>query len=467
MGTRAGMTLAEAGALVGRSRLRLQVEDFDGFEDQRVLEELASSCHRFAPTIGLEEASYPETLLLDITGVTHLFDGESSMCCQVVSHFQKQNLVARLGVGKTVGAAWALAHNWNTQTAEGDQSIEFISSGACSDRDVDINVLPLRCLRLSEKCTGTLQRLGLRNIGDLLPLPRADLQSRFGSQLLVRLDQALGTQTELIQPIQPPPKFLLRETLEFPIGNHQMIALILERLLQKMCQRLTKHARGALQLQFRIDCQDAEPIVLEVGCFRPSTDPEHLQMLFETPLEKMRLPADAIEISLEVSRSDHLQLRQHKLFDTDSTRMSPHVAALIDRMAGRLGRKAVVHAALRSNPLPENAFQYQPLVGGAKPRRASQATAPATVLDRPFHVLDEPVVLGKCELFDDTLHAFEYQGRRHHVSRRWGPERLETEWWQNRGVRRDYYRVETATGTRFWLFQDRRTRRWFLHGIFA
>ena len=48
-----------------------------------------------------------------------------------------------------------------------------------------------------------------------------------------------------------------------------------------------------------------------------------------------------------------------------------------------------------------------------------------------------------------------------------GPERIETGWWRGDSVRRDYYRVESATGVRFWLFRDLSTSQWFLHGLFG
>jgi hypothetical protein len=31
---------------------------------------------------------------------------------------------------------------------------------------------------------------------------------------------------------------------------------------------------------------------------------------------------------------------------------------------------------------------------------------------------------------------------------------------------RDYYVVQDQTGGRFWVFRDRTSRRWFLHGCF-
>jgi protein ImuB len=52
------------------------------------------------------------------------------------------------------------------------------------------------------------------------------------------------------------------------------------------------------------------------------------------------------------------------------------------------------------------------------------------------------------------------------IAHRWGPERIETGWWRGRSARRDYYRVETQSGRRLWLFRRLTDGRWFLHGKF-
>ncbi len=62
---------------------------------------------------------------------------------------------------------------------------------------------------------------------------------------------------------------------------------------------------------------------------------------------------------------------------------------------------------------------------------------------------------------------FVFRGEHERVVRAWGPERIETGWWRGRCSRRDYYRVETARGSRFWLFRRHIDGRWFLHGEFA
>jgi protein ImuB len=61
---------------------------------------------------------------------------------------------------------------------------------------------------------------------------------------------------------------------------------------------------------------------------------------------------------------------------------------------------------------------------------------------------------------------FTWRRRAHQVVAQRGPERIETGWWRGRTARRDYYRVETALGQRYWLFRRLDDGRWFLHGVF-
>jgi protein ImuB len=60
---------------------------------------------------------------------------------------------------------------------------------------------------------------------------------------------------------------------------------------------------------------------------------------------------------------------------------------------------------------------------------------------------------------------FRWQNDEHIVHQSWGPERIETGWWRGGHIRRDYYRVETVTGRRFWIFRHA-DGAWFLHGSF-
>ena len=61
---------------------------------------------------------------------------------------------------------------------------------------------------------------------------------------------------------------------------------------------------------------------------------------------------------------------------------------------------------------------------------------------------------------------FRWDRRDHRVIRSWGPERIETGWWRDAPICRDYFRVVTQTGQHFWLFRSFEQAAWFIHGAF-
>ena len=77
---------------------------------------------------------------------------------------------------------------------------------------------------------------------------------------------------------------------------------------------------------------------------------------------------------------------------------------------------------------------------------------------------------GWTEMFapDGPPQMFRFRGEVQRIAWHWGPERIETGWWRGTSVQRDYYRVETETGLRYWLFRERTgPRKWHLQGAFT
>jgi protein ImuB len=341
-----------------------------------------------------------------------------------------------------------------------------------------IHSLPLAALRLPDRTVDILQRLGLQQIGELLELPRVELESRFGPQLLHRLDQAFGNVTELIQAIQPPLEFIAEWLFEYPVPQRKAVERVVRQLVERLCFALADHDRGVLRLRGRIVCQDALPVTWEVGLFRPSANAEHVWRLVETQLERLPLPGPATSVALQANHHARLLARQQELFDQHQRNVdSPQIATLVDCLASQLGREAVVRCVLQRDAQPERAFRDVPLVGdGTKHRKTGNhksrkptATRQPTfgLLDRPLQLVDPPHVLEVIAVAPDGPPiSFYYLGSKHDVTRHWGPERIETGWWRQRGIRRDYYRVETAEGRRYWVFRCLHDARWRLHGVY-
>jgi protein ImuB len=93
---------------------------------------------------------------------------------------------------------------------------------------------------------------------------------------------------------------------------------------------------------------------------------------------------------------------------------------------------------------------------------------PQSAIFRPLSLYSPPIALSAVSIAPEGPPvSFQWQGQRHHIVHQEGPERIETGWWRGKSVRRDYWRVETTTGQRFWLFRQLGDGRWHLHGEYA
>ena len=101
-----GQPLAEARALLPNAVFL----PADFAADLSALGQLALDCQRFSPMVGLEEGAYPESLLCDVSGCTHLWHGEKPFLQAVRGYWRERGYQIQLALAGALGAAWALAH---------------------------------------------------------------------------------------------------------------------------------------------------------------------------------------------------------------------------------------------------------------------------------------------------------------------------------------------------------------------
>ncbi|MEM9410224.1 MAG: hypothetical protein AAGA30_03870, partial [Planctomycetota bacterium] len=339
----------------------------------------------------------------------------------------------------------------------------------------------------------TLHQLGIHQIGPLRKLPRKDLSTRFGNEILLRIDQMTGTASEPIVVKRPTAEFFAEQLLDFPTSHQETIVVILKRLIEDICQQLSARQQGALQWTIRLYHQSKVPLKLNVSLFQPTATVDHVLQLAKMQLEqalqnphaqrKTKKPSrfylagqtlEVNEITISVSACVLLAHRQRQLFDENPRLDRQSLAHLINRLSGRLGRQNVVYPSIVSGAQPEFAFQWQPLVNpySRGPRRTTKL---AKAVQQQSHALARPFTLFRPAIQLDTEPTEKnnsppalliYADQEHPIIRQWGPERIETGWWRGTTVRRDYWRVETKTHQQFWIYFDLRKRAWFLHGEF-
>ena len=188
-------------------------------------------------------------------------------------------------------------------------------------------------------------------------------------------------------------------------------------------------------------------------------------------IERADLPEGISFVRLEATSVASLTNRQRDLFgfeaDTDTHR---EVSSLLDRLSNRLGTTAVVRARLVPDSQPELAVAHEPCVAvsrGLKATGAEQRENGLHFSTRPLRLFAPPQRIEATTAGPEgaPMH-FRWDRRDHRVIRSWGPERIETGWWRDTPICRDYFRVVTQSGQHFWLFRCFEQAVWFIHGAF-
>jgi protein ImuB len=486
-----------------REPLHLELADPAG--DRTALERLADWCHRYSPTVGLEEADEPESLLLDVTGLGALFGGESALAAAVLRGFAKRGLAARVAMADTPGAAWALTQGAALPISERRRDAQARATDAravLAALGLPILVpeghtcaalapLPIETLRLPGEATERLHELGLERIEQLAALPRSTLFARFGPLVLQQLDRATGLAPEAIVARGLPPEWKFERPFEYPTAGREMIEHAIEELVAQACRSLAHRRQGMLRLECRFEHERHPADQFIVGMYRPTACPRHAMDLVRLKLESLRFSEPISLLEIRVLALDALEFEQREMFEPDRGRDSPReLTGLVDRLSNRLGSGAVLRPWLLSSAQPEFACQYAPYADltirrgrgsrkkantQARPSKARAKTSRASEQplhragagDRPCHLEPRPRRLHVLSVAPEgPPMQFRLAGQEERVARVWGPERIETGWWRSRLVRRDYYQVETTEGARYWLFRELASGSWFLHGKF-
>lgn len=503
-GVRAGLSLGQAHALVRG----LAARPHEPIRDNAALNRIARWLTRFSPLV---EAHPPNTLLIDITGCQRLFRGEANLAGRAVYGLRRAGFFARAAVADTVGAAWALA------TA----AVEPLIVAPPQQTSAWLAPLPPAALRLDAATAARLDALGVRSISDLLMLPRSLLPARFGPQIVLRLQQALGETYEGVatRPDDDAPQ--ARIPLDPPTLNRGVVQHAADAALGQLFAQLATRGLSLRRIECMLSYARAAPRTFAIELVRTSHDPGHVGGLLARRLEQIALPGaddDALldgfaaehgvcGLTLTARRTTRRRARQIELFEPRRPDEDEALGALVDRLVEQLGCQAVLRPRLVDDHQPEMAVRWAPvseaglkhesdrapLLGERRISRAGAAlatqpppraqrgphdSASARSTDareqatptraRPARLFRRPVPIRVVSLAPDGPPAWFVWGvREHRVLWAHGPERIETAWWRGPDVCRDYYRVSTDRGEHFWVFRTLGKGEWFLQGIFV
>ncbi|WP_070403947.1 Y-family DNA polymerase [Kozakia baliensis] len=464
-GIRAGMTLAHAQSLAPD----LQVAPATPDRDDEALLRFADWCFGFSPIVAPDRL---DGLWIDTTGCDHLQGGEAPMLEALRGQIAERGYAVRLALADTPGAAQAVARF-------GRDAVSIVPPG---DQRNALRLLPIAALRIETTRVADLRRLGLRTVGALLEAPRAPLVRRFGTEVMTRLDQALGHLREPLQPLQPRDVIQARRGFVEPIGTAEAIGTVIDTLTPEICVALSQRGLGARWVDLHCHRVDDTVQIVRVGLAAPVNDVGHLARLLHERIETIE-PGFGIEaMRLFVTCAERLNAGRQVaslLTTTGSSSQDADLACLVDRLRNRVGPDKVVWLEPRAAHWPEHAQRIRRVEErptGARGEEAGIFLAHERP-PRPVRLFSPPTPVSVTSLLPDGAPMqFVWQGRPRRIRAADGPERLHGDWWGEDGklgAVRDYWVAEDELGERFWLFRRgdgvhdwSGDRAWFLHGLF-
>lgn len=454
-GIEAGQHSASALALLPELRLQPRAPA----REAEALAEIATWAGRFTPRISL---SAPDAVLLEISSCLRLFGGAARIEAAVREDLAALGFAARLGHAPTpLAARWFARAGGTPGPGRGD------GWQAAIDR------LPLTLLADDAGCDGAtldlLAGLGLHTLGEVRRLPPAGLARRGAQAALRALARARGEHADPRPWFQPPARFAHGLALPAPEIRTEALLFAARRLFASLAAWLaTRHAAiERCTLQLGHDAQPPTEIELVFG--RPSRDEARFLLIARERLAALELPAAVDTVRVLADQALAAPAQGGDLFG-DPARADEDAALLLARLRNRLGQQGVVRLSTCSDHRPEAAWRT------CEPGTDAAATTAAVRRARPF-----PDAADADATHDTAATAGTHDRPRPlwllPTPRAIDPggytllgtaERIESGWWDDAPIRRDYYLARDPGHALCWIFEHLDAPgSWFVHGYFG
>jgi protein ImuB len=420
-GINKGMSLGAAATLC--PALNLQAYDEQIELDKRV--EIADKLYGLTSDISFFSHS---DLLLRVQNMIKLYGGLGPYWLAIQHQLNRLNIAYHYAVASTPLAARLLAlEHWN-----------WIGE--------DRNTIQTRLLKcklqhsdLDKKAIQKLNKVGVRQVKQLIDIPLVDIAKRFSEDFAQYLGRLQGTLAHPVNFYHPAPNFKRYMELLYDISDTHVLVSPLCRLLQGAEQFLTLRDKLAMQLVVLLHQREHEAISVSVGSPQGEYRMEAWKQLIELQLENIDLQSPIFGLTLSIEQVHLRTPDTADLFNTQRGELTR--LQLMAILQAKLGEHAVCHPVFENSHLPEQASCHLHLSATPESDYASHSM-------RPAFLLSEPTPLN-CK-----------------VSIKLGPERIQAAWWQSQLVERDYFIAQNQQGQWLWVYRTPK-QEWFLHGIFS
>lgn len=427
----------------------LQLQARQNVRETALLAEIACWAGRFTPRVSLAP---PDAVLLEIGASLRLFGGMGAIRRQVRDGLAQLGLDARIACAPTpLAACWFAACGLDPASgtdwrAALDGLPPSVLGSGTDGAPAPAQTLAHAVTACSASTLELLDGLGARSIGAVRALPAAGLARR-QAQAAVRLVAcARGERPDPRPWFEPPARFSHELPLPAPTHHSEALLFAARRLFASLAAWLQARHAGIDHCRLSLVHEGSGETPLDIVLGHPSDDADHLALITRERLGRQALPAEVCILRLEAEHPLERSGPAAGLFGTPG-QTQDQAMQLFDRLRARLGDGTVCRLEALADHRPEAAWRS--CDGPAGKRRGT--TPPACRSQRPLWLLPEPQAIehGQYSLLGDA-------------------ERIESGWWDDGDIRRDYYLAQSGDGSLCWVFHDLvPPGGWFLHGRFG
>jgi protein ImuB len=398
------------------------------------LQKLCLHAHAFTSFVSIEP---PNALLLEVKGSVKLFGSLQQLHEGLDACWRRLALPVHSAIApSTLAALWLARAAIPSQI----EDIQLLRKSLAK--------VPVACTAWDAERLQTLRAMGVTHLGELMRLPRAGLARRLSPALVLDLDIALARQPAPRRAFVRRERFRERCDFETEIEHVAYLEKALEPLIERCARFLRRRQAGIQALQLKLRHREGPATCVQLGLASITSERRRLSDVLCQKLARLDLRAPVRGMELISGSLRGLSASSRDVFAGFTGAGSRDSAPqLVERLRARLGEDAVYGVCLIPEHRPEAAWRRVHELRLTAAARIDEEISDQK-LPRPVWLLSEPLPLTKPELLQ-------------------GPERIESGWWDGKGVARDYYIARHAHGIRLWVFQERQSKRWYVHGVFA
>lgn len=433
-GIEVGMTLNTAYALKGTIAAYPREQQ----EEYKILKNLAQWAMQISPQVSLH---YSSAICIEVRSSLRLFGGLYRLLQSTKEQLLQNGHQCTLAITPTPLASYLLS-------AHGQEQIILKKENLSSH----LGTLSLDALGIDTKSTKKLHRLGVHTGQAIFRLPRSGLARRYGLALLTHIDHMLGVRKQILPLISPKSLFYKEHELPIEVSDITILSKYFEKLLDSFIQHLVQQDTWSKEIELQIyhaKIPTTRIKILSSSATRRKTLWFNLinEYLQHTPLpsssEKVALCCNTFITAIAENRSLLLHAKQHKE-DWDSA---------LDQIYARLGEQACYRVRLIEDHRPECAQQ---------PHDLHVSNNPHTEITKIIFCKNPRPIWLSNELKRIST-AFKKR-----ITLLSGAERIESGWWDNSPVRRDYFIAVDQNHTQLWIYKELSHKpQWYLHGYFS